>query len=54
MAASAQDRADDVPRSVEHRGGLDAFLVKASDAELSIDALAIKRDIVKKQAATAA
>ena len=40
-------------RSVEHRGGLDAFLLKASDAELSIDALAIKRDIAKKQAETA-
>ena len=40
-------------RSVEHRGGLDAFLMKASDTELSSDALAIKRDIVKKQAETA-
>jgi large subunit ribosomal protein L28 len=38
-------------RSVEHRGGLDAFLVKAKDAELSTGALAIKREIVKKQAA---
>jgi large subunit ribosomal protein L28 len=37
-------------RSVEHRGGLDAFLIKASDDELSVGALAIKRDIVKKQA----
>ena len=26
-------------RSVEHRGGLDAFLLKARDAELSVDAL---------------
>ena len=40
-------------RSVEHRGGLDAFLLKASDAELSPDALAIKRDVIKKQAETA-
>jgi large subunit ribosomal protein L28 len=40
-------------RSVEHRGGLDAFLVKADDADLSIGALAIKREIVKKQAASA-
>src|ERR1700722_11239148 len=38
-------------RSVEHRGGLDAFLVKASDAELSIGVRALKREIVKKQAA---
>jgi large subunit ribosomal protein L28 len=38
-------------RSVEHRGGLDAFLVKAKDVELSIGALAIKREIIKKQAA---
>ena len=38
-------------RSVEHRGGLDAFLVKADDAELSTGALAIKREILKKQAA---
>ncbi len=41
-------------RSVEHRGGLDAFLVKADDADLSTGALAIKREIVKKQAASAA
>ncbi len=40
-------------RSVEHRGGLDAFLMKAHDEELSIGALAIKRDVVKKQAETA-
>ena len=37
-------------RSVEHRGGLDAFLLKARDAELSADALSLKREIVKKQA----
>jgi len=40
-------------RSVEHRGGLDAFLIKAADADLSRGALAIKREIVKKQAAEA-
>jgi len=40
-------------RSVEHRGGLDAFLIKADDADLSSGALAIKRNIVKKQAETA-
>jgi large subunit ribosomal protein L28 len=37
-------------RSVEHRGGLDNFLVKASDAELSSGAVALKREIVKKRA----
>lgn len=37
-------------RSVEHRGGLDAFLLKARDEELSQGALIIKREIVKKQA----
>ena len=40
-------------RSVEHRGGLDAFLMKAADVELSPGALAIKRDVVKKQAEAA-
>jgi len=40
-------------RSVEHRGGLDAFLAKADEAELSTSALAIKRDIAKKLAETA-
>jgi large subunit ribosomal protein L28 len=40
-------------RSVEHRGGLDAFLIKASDAGLSPGALAVKREIVKKLAASA-
>ena len=37
-------------RSVEHRGGLDAFLVKADDAQLSQNARVLKRQIVKKQA----
>ena len=37
-------------RSVEHRGGLDAFLIKASDTELSTGARALKREIEKKQA----
>ena len=40
-------------RSVEHRGGLDAFLMKSNDGDLSVGALEIKRDIVKKQAETA-
>ncbi|ATI43276.1 50S ribosomal protein L28 [Pacificitalea manganoxidans] len=34
-------------RSVDHRGGLDAFLAKAKDAELSPKALKIKKDIAK-------
>ncbi|MGC9420285.1 MAG: 50S ribosomal protein L28 [Rhodovulum sp.] len=38
-------------RTVDHRGGLDAFLAKASDAELSDKALKIKKDIKKAQAA---
>jgi len=37
-------------RSVEHRGGLDAFLAKARDEELSGEALALKREIEKKRA----
>ncbi|MFO1208384.1 MAG: 50S ribosomal protein L28 [Amaricoccus sp.] len=39
-------------RSVDHRGGLDAFLAKADDAELSPRALKLKRDIAKAQAAS--
>lgn len=38
-------------RTVDHRGGLDAFLAKAKDEELSADALRIKKDIAKAQAA---
>ena len=38
-------------RSVEHRGGLDAFLAKARDIELSQNARVLKREIAKKQAA---
>jgi large subunit ribosomal protein L28 len=37
-------------RSVEHRGGLDAFLVKANDDDLSAGARQLKREIEKKQA----
>ena len=40
-------------RSVEHRGGLDAFLVKASDEELSLKAKRLKREIAKRQEAQA-
>ncbi|MBC7137878.1 MAG: 50S ribosomal protein L28 [Defluviimonas sp.] len=38
-------------RSVDHRGGLDAFLAKAKDDDLSAKALKIKKDIAKAQAA---
>lgn len=34
-------------RSVDHRGGLDAYLGKAKDAELSDRALKIKRELSK-------
>jgi large subunit ribosomal protein L28 len=37
-------------RTVDHRGGLDAFLMKADDADLSPNALKIKRDVSKAQA----
>ncbi len=38
-------------RTVDHRGGLDAFLAKADDAELSPKALKVKRDIARAQSA---
>jgi large subunit ribosomal protein L28 len=38
-------------RTVDHRGGLDAFLVKARDEELSPRALDIKKAVLKAQAA---
>ena len=41
-------------KTVDHRGGLDAFLMKARDDELSKRALELKRQIRKKRAATAA
>ena len=37
-------------RSVDHRGGLDAFLAKARDEDLSPKALQIKRELRKKRA----
>jgi large subunit ribosomal protein L28 len=40
-------------KSVEHRGGLDAFLVKANKDELSLKARKLKRDIEKKLKAAA-
>ncbi|MGD9670437.1 MAG: 50S ribosomal protein L28 [Hyphomicrobiaceae bacterium] len=36
-------------KTVEHRGGLDAFLAKARDEELSDRCLKIKRDIAKSK-----
>lgn len=38
-------------KSVDHRGGLDAFLLKAKDEELSTEARNLKRQIQKKRAA---
>ncbi len=37
-------------RTVDHRGGLDAFMAKSKDAELSPAALKVKKDIIKAQA----
>jgi len=37
-------------RTVEHRGGLDAFMMKAKNSELSQRALRLKRQIQKAQA----
>ncbi|HWJ17180.1 MAG TPA: 50S ribosomal protein L28 [Geobacterales bacterium] len=39
-------------RSVEHRGGLDAFLLKSKDEELSLKARRLKREVVKARART--
>ena len=41
-------------RTVEHRGGLDAYLAKAKADQLSLKARRIKRDIAKKKVADAA
>ncbi|MET0157554.1 MAG: 50S ribosomal protein L28 [Methyloceanibacter sp.] len=40
-------------RSVEHRGGLDAYLLKAGNEELSLKARRLKRDIAKMQSTQA-
>jgi large subunit ribosomal protein L28 len=37
-------------RSVEHNGGLDNWLMKTSDANLSLRARRLKRDVAKKLA----
>ena len=41
-------------RTVEHRGGLDAFLAKSKENELSMRARLLKRQISKKLAEQAA
>ena len=41
-------------RSVEARGGLDAFLLKARDTDLSAKALKLKRQIAKRVEVAAA
>jgi large subunit ribosomal protein L28 len=40
-------------RSVEHRGGLDAFLLKAGDEDLSLKARELKRQLKAHAAETA-
>ena len=40
-------------KSVDHRGGLDAFLLKAKNADLAPRMLELKRQIAKKRAAKA-
>ena len=40
-------------RTVEHRGGLDAFLIKAREDELSLKARRLKREIEKARASQA-
>jgi large subunit ribosomal protein L28 len=41
-------------RSIEHKGGLDAFLLAARDDVLSLEARRVKRRIIKAQARQAA
>ncbi|MGF1651121.1 MAG: 50S ribosomal protein L28 [Hyphomicrobiaceae bacterium] len=41
-------------KSVEHRGGLDNFLIKARDEELSLRLRRVKRDVEKARAERAA
>src|SRR5256886_11705042 len=40
-------------KTVDHRGGLDAFLLKAKDGDLSQPGLELQRQIQKKKAAAA-
>lgn len=41
-------------RTVEHNGGLDAFLLGTPDRKLTVDAVALKRRVERAQAAKAA
>ncbi len=41
-------------KTIDHRGGLDAFLLKAKDLELSPRVLELKRQIKKKRTPAAA
>ena len=41
-------------KSVDRRGGLDAFLLKAKDSELSERALRLKKKVAKRAAAASA
>jgi large subunit ribosomal protein L28 len=41
-------------RTIEHRGGLDAFLLEARDQELSQDMVKLKRQIRRARARTSA
>ena len=41
-------------RTLDRRGGLDVFLVKARDEKLSPKALKLKREVLKRQAKSAA
>ncbi len=43
----------DALRTVDHRGGLDAFLAKSLDRDLSPKALKVKKDIAKSLAVPA-
>jgi large subunit ribosomal protein L28 len=40
-------------RSIDHVGGIDAFLLKSKDDNLSVKALRLKRSIAKKKAIAA-
>jgi large subunit ribosomal protein L28 len=41
-------------KTVEHRGGLDAFLLKAREAELSERCQRLRRDVIKARSSEAA
>jgi large subunit ribosomal protein L28 len=41
-------------RTIEHKGGLDAFLMDSSDSKLTTEAVKIKKQIKKTQAETSA